>query len=312
MIRRASLLFLPLILALALPAVAAAEPMLKPASTVNGQIIHLGDIFAGTGARASVGIADAPPPGSKVILGSDWLSALARSQHLDWRPASGLDQVVVERASRIIGTDEIIDQLKQALMARTPLEDAEVKLDRADLRLAVAAEGSSTLVFGNMTFDPANGRFAADVATDDGGSVPSRLRISGQIVRYAEVPTPTRVIAPGELIGKVDVIMVRLRSDRLGAGAVTQLADLVGMTPRRSLQPGEAVHGSDIAVPVVVHRNSLVTMVLETPTMRLTAEGKAVEDGGMGAVIRVANTKSNRVIDAVVIGPNTVRVESPL
>src|SRR5579863_9261008 len=98
MIRRASIAFLPLLLCLVLPA--AAEPVLKPAATVKGQIIHLGDIFAGTGAQASVGIAEAPPPGSKTILGSDWLSALARSQHLDWHPTSGFDQVVVERASR--------------------------------------------------------------------------------------------------------------------------------------------------------------------------------------------------------------------
>jgi len=33
-----------------------------------------------------------------------------------------------------------------------------------------------------------------------------------------------------------------------------------------------------------------------------------MDDGGMGAVIRVANTKSSRVIDAVVAGPGTVTV----
>jgi len=311
MTRILGLLFLPLILCLATPA-AGTDLVLKPAATVQGPVIHLGDIFAGTGARAAIGIAEAPPPGSKMILGADWLSALARSQHLDWRPLTGLDQVVVERASRVIGADEIVAELKEALANRTPLEDAEVKLDRSDLRLVVASEASSALVFGNITYDPASGRFASSVSTADGASVPAQLALSGQIVRYTEVPTPTRLIAPGEVIGKADLTMVRLRNDRLGQGAVTQRADLIGMTPRRPLQPGEAVRGGDIVVPVVVHRNSLVTIVLETPTMRLTAEGKATEDGGLGAVIRVANTRSNRVIDAVVTGPNSVRVDNPL
>jgi len=312
MSRLASFILLPLFICLGMPSAVAADLVLKPAATVKGAIIHLGDIFAGTGTRATVGIAEAPPPGSKMILGSDWLAALARSQHLDWHPGSGFDQVVVERASRIIGADEIVDQLKQVLQNRTPLDGAEVKLDHGDLRLAVAMDASSTLVFGDITYDPASGRFATTVSTADGGSVPNQLRLSGQIVRYSEVPTPTRLIAPGEVIGKDDVVMVRLRNDRLAQGVVTQLSDLVGMTPRRSLQPGEAVRAADIVVPVVVHRNSLVTIVLETPTMHLTAEGKATEDGGLGAVIRVANTHSNRVIDAVVTGPNTVRVESPL
>jgi flagellar basal body P-ring formation protein FlgA len=44
--------------------------------------------------------------------------------------------------------------------------------------------------------------------------------------------------------------------------------------------------------------------------MQLTAQGKAVEDGAMGASIRVTNTQSNRVIDTVVSGPNQVVVGS--
>jgi flagella basal body P-ring formation protein FlgA len=63
-----------------------------------------------------------------------------------------------------------------------------------------------------------------------------------------------------------------------------------------------------VEVPLVVHRGSLVTIVLDTPSLHLSAEGKAMDNGGIGAVIRVANSKSSRVIDAVVAGPGTVTV----
>jgi flagellar basal body P-ring formation protein FlgA len=82
----------------------------------------------------------------------------------------------------------------------------------------------------------------------------------------------------------------------------------VGKAPRHSLRPGEPVHASDVEVPLVVHRGTLVTILLETPALRLSTEGKAMDDGGMGAVIRVANTKSSRVIDAVVTGPGFVTI----
>jgi flagella basal body P-ring formation protein FlgA len=271
----------------------------------------LGDLFDGVGERASVGIAAAPPPGSRMTLSATWLAALARSQHLSWVPASSMDQATIERASRVIDAQEIVDQLTQALGRRTPMDDADVRLDRGEPRLVIAAEAPATLAFDSISYDPASGRFAATVSTPDGGSVPSQLRLSGQIVRFAEVPTPVRSIAPGETIAKDDLAVVRLRSDRLVPGAVTQLADLVGKTPRHPLRTGEAVRAGDVEIPVVVHRSSLVTIVLETPTMRLTAEGKAEEDGGMGAIIRVSNTKSSRVIDAIVTGPNSVRVENP-
>ena len=119
---------------------------------------------------------------------------------------------------------------------------------------------------------------------------------------------PARILSPGETIDARDLTMVTIRTDRVSQDMVLQVADLVGKTPRHALRPGEPVHGGDITVPLMVHRGSLVTIVLETPTLRLSAEGKAMDDGGIGAVIRVANTKSNRVIDAVVAGPNMVAV----
>ncbi|HUK08670.1 MAG TPA: flagellar basal body P-ring formation chaperone FlgA [Stellaceae bacterium] len=309
--RFAALILIPLLLSLGMPAAAVASPVLKPAATVTGPVIHLGDIFAGVGDRASIEIAEAPPPGSRMTFSSAWLTALARSQHLAWEPTSGFDQVTVERASRVVGAEEIADQLKQALADRAPLDDAEVRFDRGDLRLVVAAEAPTALTVASISYDPASGRFAASVTTPDGASVPQQLRVTGQLVRFTEVPTPVRLIAPGETIANNDLAMVRLRNDRLGPGAVTQLADLVGKSARRALRPGETVHYGDVEVPVVVHRNSIVTIVLETPNMRLTAEGKAQEDGGIGAVIRVANTRSSRIIEAVVTGPNSVRVDKP-
>jgi flagella basal body P-ring formation protein FlgA len=45
--------------------------------------------------------------------------------------------------------------------------------------------------------------------------------------------------------------------------------------------------------------------------MYLTAQGKALDDGGQGSVIRVANTQSNRTIEAVVQAAGRVAVQPP-
>ena len=55
-------------------------------------------------------------------------------------------------------------------------------------------------------------------------------------------------------------------------------------------------------------KRSLVTILYEVPRMTLTAKGRALEDGSNGEVIRVANTQSNTVVDALVVGPHTVVV----
>ncbi|RMD62393.1 MAG: flagella basal body P-ring formation protein FlgA, partial [Alphaproteobacteria bacterium] len=72
---------------------------------------------------------------------------------------------------------------------------------------------------------------------------------------------------------------------------------------------GATVLASDLREPVVVAKNSLVTIRLETPRMVLSAQGRAIEAGGSGDVIRVMNTASNKIIHARVVNAGLVRIE---
>ncbi|HKX10123.1 MAG TPA: flagellar basal body P-ring formation chaperone FlgA [Stellaceae bacterium] len=296
-----------LALLLMLPISAAASPILKPDVTVREPVIRLGDLFDGVGERAQVAVASAPPPGSHMVLSSTWLAALAESQHVDWHPTSRFDQVVVDRASREIGADEISQRLLDALADRTSVTSAEVKLDAPSPRLVVAADDTRVLTIDRLTFDTRGGRFTALVSAADGAAP---VRVAGRLVRTADVAVLTRLLAPGEVIAAGDVTTTTIRTDRVSPDMLLQVSDLVGKSPRRQLRPGEPVRASEVEVPLVVHRGTLVTIILDTPSLHLSAEGKALDDGGMGVVIRVANTKSSRVIDAVVAGPGSVTVAS--
>jgi flagella basal body P-ring formation protein FlgA len=297
------------LLALAIaPAVATAAPTIKPMVSVAAPVVRLGDLFDGLDGHADLPVIAAPPPGKRLLLSAGWLAALAAAQHLDWHPTSGFDQVAVERASRTIEADEISRRLMASLAERAPTTNAELRLDNSNVHLLVAADQTAPPSVQDLRFDAGSGRFTALVTApgDDGGT--DRLRVSGLLVRRTEVPVAAHMISPGDVITRSDLTMMAIRADRMSQDVVAETADLVGKTPRRALRPGEPIRGADIEVPVVVHRGNLVTLVLETPNMRLTAEGKAMEDGGKGAVIRVTNTKSNRAIDAVVVGPGIVSV----
>ena len=297
-----------LFLLLTLPLAAAAAPLLKPAVTVRDPMIRLGDLFDDVGERAQIAVAVSPPPGSRMVLGASWLAALAQSQRIGWQPSSRFDQVVVERASREIGADEISQRLLDVLSERTSLGNTELKLDTPTPRLAVAAGDTSPLSVDGLTLEPRSGRFSGFVSAGASNDGVERLRVSGRLIRMTEIPVPIRLLAAGETIAAGDVTTATLRADRVSPDILLQASDLVGKAPRHSLRPGEPVRTSDVEVPLVVHRGTLVTIVLDTPSLHLSAEGKAMDNGGIGAVIRVANSKSSRVIDAVVAGPGTVTV----
>lgn len=287
---------------------AAADPVLRPNTVIEGTVIHLGDLFADAGVRADDVVAPAPPPGTRTIFNAAWLSATAREHQIAWQPASTFDQATVERATRTIAADAIAARLLDEIAVRQSIDGAEIQLDNPALRFTVAAEAPDNIGVEGFTIDARSGRFSTFVVTPAGDANGDRQRVSGRLIRMADLPVPNRPIAPGEIIGPRDIETMRLRAERVGADVVVDLREIVGKTPRRPLRAHEPLRMADIQAPVIVHKGDLVTIVLQTPTMQLTAQGKAGEDGGMGATIHVANTKSNRIIDAKVIGPNIVAV----
>ena len=134
------------------------------------------------------------------------------------------------------------------------------------------------------------------------------MRVAGRLYEVADVPVPAHPIAKGEVIGRDDLQMVSMRTDRLTRGAVTDIEQILGKAPRRTLRAGEPVRPGDIRRPVVIAKGHTVTLLYRTAFMELTARGRAVENGGQGDVIRVMNIQSKKVVDAVVADANTVLV----
>ena len=58
----------------------------------------------------------------------------------------------------------------------------------------------------------------------------------------------------------------------------------------------------------VVHRGDIVSIVLESPLIKVSTPGEALEAGKPGDTIRVKNTSSNREVRAQVIDKQTVRI----
>jgi len=89
---------------------------------------------------------------------------------------------------------------------------------------------------------------------------------------------------------------------------ITDPGSIVGMTPARPIAAGQPINTQDIRRPVVVTRNSTVTMVYSLPGVTLTAMGKAMDEGGIGDTIRISNVQSRNVVTAIVEGSDVVRI----
>lgn len=294
-----------------LAAVTSQAAMLKTAATVEGDRITLGDLFDGVDPeRREIAVAQAPTPGRRAVFDAAWLSRVARQHGIDWLPVSPSERATVTRASNQIGIDRLRGVLAEAITARNGEGRVDVEFDdrTQDIHLPVGAPAN--LAAEIRSYDTHRGRFEATVIAGTGADQ-VRVPVSGRAVALFEAPVPNRRIRQGEVIGASDLTWIEVKVGTIADGVIRDDEQLIGQAARRTLSPNAPIRASDLRQPTLVAKGALVSMVLEGPGIQLTAQGRALQDGTRGDVIRILNTTSNRTIEATVSGPNKVSVARP-
>jgi flagella basal body P-ring formation protein FlgA len=132
-----------------------------------------------------------------------------------------------------------------------------------------------------------------------------------QMVRQVQVPVASRDLPRGQVLEKGDLNWIDMDDSDVVANTVTNEEDLLGRATKHPIRAGASMRTYDIARPVAIERGKLVTIIWSTKSMNLTAQGQALEVGGVGDVIRVKNTKSKTTLTAEVIDEQTVRIATP-
>lgn len=297
-------LLLALLLALPAPAGGAAPgqgALLRPHALVHGHSVLLSDLFADAPAIAAF---PAPAPGTRQVLEAAQIARIARAYGITWRPAPGAERIVVERPGQPLPRAGAEAALRQAL---APLgAGAEDGFDFASPMPMVSTQFEPFVSAEDAVFDRASGRFAATLVLEQGEAAPQRVRVMGRTWQAVAAAAPVRRIAAGEVIRPDDIRIERVRAER--AQGLADPDAVAGLAARRPLAPGQLLAERDVGKPVIVARNSAVTVSLMIAGMSLAAQGRALEEGTQGAVIRVQNVASRAVLEAEVIGPGRVRV----
>lgn len=279
--------------------------------SVESEFIRLGDIFAAAGAREDVIVAGAPAPGRKEIFTARRLWAIAREHDLDWSPASRYDRVTVERAGRPIELGEILERVKEALVSAGVPADHEVRLTSNKLSLFAALGGEPPFTVRNARYDARTGRFSAVIVVPTGSRSAQRTQVTGKAYAMIEVPVLNRRMRRNETISRDDLDILQMRESRVGRNAILDVGRIVGQNPRRLLKAGTPLRPGDLRRPIVVAKGSLVTLVMRTRNMILTAKGRATHDAAMGEAVRVVNTRSKTAVEGIVEAPNRVIITAP-
>lgn len=296
-------------------AFAASAAELRPAVTVSGATVTLGDLFDNAGSAADVVVGNAPAPGYRSEISVSRISLAARRNGIDWRNDAGITHVIVARAGIAVPDEEVAGVVAAAISAQSPsmpsASQLQVDFTNGMANVQVAEDANISVTVEQIAFNRRNGTFTAILRAPANDMLSPLHHVTGRAYPVMEVPVLTRDMVQGEVVRHADIDWVRLPANRIGQNIITSLDNLVGMSPRHQARAGEPLRLSDMVAPLVVEKGAQVDMILASGALTLIARGRALQSGAVGDVVDVLNTRSNRTLQGVIEGPNTVRIGAP-
>ena len=124
----------------------------------------------------------------------------------------------------------------------------------------------------------------------------------------ADSVVATRTIRAQSVIAVEDLAMVPAEI----AGALTAADAAVGQEAKVTLFAGRAVRAADLVSPALIQRNQVVSVVYKIAGLTIRTDGRALERGGAGAVIKVMNLSSHLTVQGAIAPDGSVRVNPNL
>lgn len=296
-----------------MPANAQESVLLRKSPMVDDKFVRLGDLFINIpDGKRLVAVAHAPSPGKQTEFPVNVLVALAKRHDIGWHPLTIHDRVLVLRASREIGQSEIEDRIAKAVLNEYSIADSvTITLDNPNAAMHLPTDQPVDLTVEKLDLERRSGRFVATVSAPTGPRTAEKMTVSGIATAMVNIPIAATRIGKNDPIRMDDIVFEEREADRLNSRILVDVDDIVGMSPRRSIGAGDTFDSGDLKSVPLVLKGASVALIYQTPMMRLTAQGRSSEEGGLGETVRVTNTQSNRSILGTVVGPNRVMVTTP-
>lgn len=161
------------------------------------------------------------------------------------------------------------------------------------------------------TFLPPGGRLAGNIVVGVrcSGASPWTVYLSASVRLFHEVVVLNRPLPRGVVLQPGDLRMEARDTTSLHGGYFDAVEQATGMLSRRSLSAGTVLTHNAIEAPRLVQRGQQVVLLARAGGLEVRSAGKALSDGAEGQLIKVRNTRSSRVVEALVTAPGTAVVQ---
>ena len=218
-------------------------------------------------------------------------------------------EVTIRRAVQLIDGTAIAQAYRDAVMRRLGPSARQ-----ADIH-SIKTGSEQTVGAGDVEYkvrflsDRILGRVPALVELIVNGHKVRHIRVTGVVDVYSAVVVASRTMSRGQIIGPEDLELCRMNLAEAPRGVVSNPDRLVGMRTRGSIGAGEAIEMSWVERTPLIKRGDIVTMIVQTPGLKISTKGRAEQTGYSGGSIRLTNLTTQRTVAGRVSDDGTVVVE---
>lgn len=140
------------------------------------------------------------------------------------------------------------------------------------------------------------------------GLKPWKVFIPFRTKFMVDVVTANHPIPRGHIIEASDLGTEAHDISRLTSGYYKDPAELVGLLAKRPIGHNKVVTPNTVEQQDLVKRGEAVLIAAAQGALKIRMQGIALSNGAEGETIRVKNNSSQRIIEAIVVGPGRVEV----
>ena len=229
---------------------------------------------------------------------------------LSLSPFSAFALPVAAPPGNLVSEAEVRRVISDFVLRRTASLNAQVSIKKigysGDLKLP-AGEVSYQVVAPESWPGYGGTSLSLIVRVDD--QVKRNQTVQVEVEALAEMVIATRPLDRGEVIAPSDLVLARRDLTHIRGRFLKGIEEAVGLRVKNAVRANSPVCGDYLERVPVVTSGQIVTIVVESDAVRITASGKAKGSGAVGDIIMVQNLSSQKEIAARVVDATTVRVD---
>jgi flagella basal body P-ring formation protein FlgA len=210
-----------------------------------------------------------------------------------------------------LAADEIEDRLAQAIQTavctHNGFSPGQVEINIHSRQLPSQCQDARSIRIQVPSHDDAIGPVTVRATFADASGEVITLPVPIRVRIFDDVLITRRRLQRRETITASDLQTQWVEITRLAPWVITDPDSVIGMWPKRTINPGRIVDRRWLVPVPLVCRGDRVTVAYETGAVRISTTAIAMEDGHRDQKIRVKRDDGNRLLSAIVIDEKTVR-----